>query len=63
MNMIAHNIIPTDEQALCWHMMGVVARIDGGQTIIDRDNADLLKKMGGYQFNFCPICGARLEWN
>jgi len=48
------------DQELCWHMMGIVGRPDGGQTIIDRDNADLLDTMGGYKFNFCPICGRGL---
>ena len=47
-------------QDLCWHMQGIVGRPDGGQTIIDRDNADLLDTMGGYKFNFCPICGRGL---
>ena len=48
------------DQELCWHMMGIVGRLDGGQTIIDRDNADLLDKMGGYKFSYCPICGKGL---
>jgi hypothetical protein len=61
MNMIATNMVPNDEQLYCWHMVGIVSRPDGGQTILDRDNQDLLKKMGGYAFAYCPLCGGRLE--
>lgn len=61
MNMLATQFLPTDNQLYCWHMLGIVARADGGQVIIDRDNAALLDKLGGYKFSYCPIYGGRLE--
>jgi hypothetical protein len=42
-------------------MAGIVPRPSGGGNIVDHNNTDLVDTLGGYRFNFCPLCGARLE--
>jgi hypothetical protein len=61
MNGMAATFVPSDEQVNCWHMAGIVPRPSGGGNIVDHNNTDLVDTLGGYRFNFCPLCGARLE--
>jgi hypothetical protein len=61
MNMIAENLVPNDEQLYCYHIVGMVTGADGRIVLINRDNADLLKSCRGYYYQYCPLCGGRLE--
>ena len=59
MNMIAENLVPSDEQLHCDHVIGIFA--DGHGTVAQTKDAYKLKKFGGLAWTYCPICGGRLE--
>lgn len=61
MNMIATNMLPTDEQLHCVHIVGFTRTVESGTVVVNQYDADLLDKFGGIQFSYCPICGIRFE--
>ena len=60
MNMIDTNLVPNDEQLHCVHIVGFTRTKESGTVVVLYD-ADLLDKFGGIAFQFCPLCGGRLE--
>ena len=61
MNQLANNLLPNDEQLRCYHMVGISHDRAGNPVILNMGDEDLIKTLGGYSFNFCPLCGGRLE--
>lgn len=71
MNGIAKNVVPTDEQLRCEHIIAVTVPTEAALKdlssglyqgpLVTKSNAEYLKRYGGIKATYCMKCGARLE--
>lgn len=60
MNGIAQNIVPSDVQLKCEHVIGLYREHNGLFSIARLGESSELKTYGGIGWRYCPLCGARL---